>query len=125
MKQFEIRTKVYFVSSDGKVFDIDGIEQSLRLHRGYVYFKRRTVHRLVAKAYCEEWFDECEVHHVDGNRYNNDASNLVCISKLEHKKIHANDIETTIKEEHYKPKRKKRKAKGCFNKKFVINKTNI
>lgn|SRR5574343_242179 len=123
MKQFEIRSRVYFVSSEGKVYNIDGIEQSLRLHRGYVYFKRRTVHRLVAKAYCEEWFDGCEVHHIDHNKLNNDASNLVCISKLEHKKIHANDMELTIKEEPCKePKRKKRKAKQCFNKKFVINK---
>ena len=122
MKQFEIRARVYFVSSEGKVYDIDGIEQSLRLHRGYVYFKRRTVHRLVAKAYCEEWFDECEVHHVDRNKLNNNASNLVCISKLEHKKIHANDMEMALKEEPRKPKRKKRKSKQCFNRKFVINK---
>ena len=122
MKQFEIRARVYFVSSEGKVYDIDGIEQSLRLHRGYVYFKRRTVHRLVAKAYCEEWFDECEVHHIDHNKLNNDASNLVCISKSEHKKIHANDMEMTLKEEPRNPKRKKRKSKQCFNRKFVINK---
>jgi hypothetical protein len=122
MKQFEIRARVYFVSSEGEVYDIDGIEQSLRLHRGYVYFKRRTVHRLVAKAYCEEWFDECEVHHVDRNKFNNNASNLVCISKLEHKKIHANDMEMALKEEPRKPKRKKRKSKQCFNRKFVINK---
>jgi hypothetical protein len=122
MKQFEIRARVYFVSSEGKVFDVNGIEQSLRIHRGYVYFKRKTVHRLVARYYCEEWFDGCEVHHIDHNKLNNDATNLVCISKLEHKKIHANDMEPILKDEHYKPKRKKQKAKQCFNKKFVINK---
>lgn len=122
MKQFEIRAKIYFVSSEGKVYNIDGIEQSLRISRGYQYFRRCSIHRLVAKNYCEEWFDECEVHHVDRNKLHNDVSNLICISKLEHKKIHANDMELTIKEEPYKSKRKKRKAKQCFNKKFVINK---
>jgi hypothetical protein len=121
MKQFEIRARSYFVSSDGKVYNIDGIEQALRLHHNYVYFKRKTIHRLVAKVYCEEWFDGCEVHHIDHNKLNNDVSNLVCISKSEHKKFHANDIQTTIKEVR-KPRKKKKTQKHCFNKKFVINK---
>lgn len=110
MKQFEIRAREYFISSDGKVFSVDGIEQSLRIHRGYYYFKRRTVHRLVAKAYCEDFFEGCEVHHIDHNKLWNDVSNLACISKLEHKKIHANDVETIQKETVFKPKKKKRKA---------------
>ena len=29
-----------------------------------------------------------EIHHVDGNRENNDISNLMCVSKREHSKIH-------------------------------------
>lgn len=36
-------------------------------------------HRLVAKAFpeiCGEWFDGCEVHHKDGNTFNNVATNL-------------------------------------------------
>jgi len=30
-----------------------------------------------------------EVHHIDGNHYNNDSSNLVVTSRSEHMKIHA------------------------------------
>ena len=123
MKQFEIRARIYFVSSEGKVYDINGIEQSLRLHMGYWYFKRRSIHRLVAKAYCCDWFDGCEVHHIDGRKENNTASNLVCISKLEHKKIHAsNSADPILNVETCQTKRRNRKAKQCFNKKFVINK---
>lgn len=37
------------------------------------------VHRLVARAFpeiCGEWFDGCEVDHLDGNPQNNEATNL-------------------------------------------------
>ena len=36
-------------------------------------------HRLVAKAFpeiCGDWFENCEVHHKDGNTFNNNAENL-------------------------------------------------
>ena len=30
------------------------------------------------------------IHHVDGNKYNNDPSNLQAVSPIEHLKIHEN-----------------------------------
>lgn len=53
--------------------------------------KTYAVHRLVAKAFpeiCGEWFEECEVHHIDGNPSNNTAKNLVCLTKEEHIRMH-------------------------------------
>lgn len=45
-------------------------------------------YRLIAKAFpeiCGEWFDGCEVDHLDTNRENNSAFNLrVCTSKENH-----------------------------------------
>ncbi len=47
---------------------------------------------LVAKAFpeiCGEWFDGCEVHHLDHNCENDRADNLAIISAAEHHKLHA------------------------------------
>lgn len=47
--------------------------------------KLLSVHRLVARAFpeiCGEWFDGCEVDHIDTNKHNNIATNLkVCTKK--------------------------------------------
>ena len=50
--------------------------------------KRRTlkVHRLVAKAFpeiCGEWFEGCEIDHIDGVKDNNKATNLKICTKSE------------------------------------------
>lgn len=49
------------------------------------------VSNIVAKAFqdiCGEWFDDCEVHHKDFNPTNNNADNLIILTKEEHKQIH-------------------------------------
>lgn len=51
------------------------------------------VHRLVAFAFpeiCGEWFEGAEVHHIDLNPLNNNAENLIFISKERHKELHNN-----------------------------------
>lgn len=49
------------------------------------------IHILVAKAFpkiCGEWFEGCDVHHIDFNPLNNNANNLIILSKQEHILIH-------------------------------------
>lgn len=49
------------------------------------------VHVLVARAFpeiCGEWFDGAVVHHKDGDRQNNNAENLIILTKDEHNRIH-------------------------------------
>lgn len=37
-----------------------------------------SVHRLVAKHFCSDWYDDCIVNHLDGNPSNNYYLNLEC-----------------------------------------------
>lgn len=46
------------------------------------------VHRLVAKYFSDNYFEECEVHHKDRNRQNNNINNLMCLTKEAHIKLH-------------------------------------
>lgn len=56
-----------------------------------VYVKRRRVreHRYVMEKYLKRKLRRNEeVHHLDGNKFNNDLSNLVVLSKVDHAKLH-------------------------------------
>ena len=74
----------YLISDDGKVFSlISG--RLIKLHiskHGYVYAKfhrEKTfyyVHRLVAEAFVEGWFEGAEVNHKDECKTNNCYKNL-------------------------------------------------
>lgn len=47
----------------------------VRLYRNGIR-KKFSVHRLVAEHFLPEWEEKLEVNHIDGNRFNNAASNL-------------------------------------------------
>tara|TARA_R110000824_G_scaffold359051_1_gene546585 strand:- start:242 stop:688 length:447 start_codon:yes stop_codon:yes gene_type:complete len=59
-----------WINSDGYV-DID------------IQRKTRKVHRLVAEAYIPNPENKQEVDHIDGNKQNNDISNLTWVTHLE------------------------------------------
>lgn len=74
----------YFIREDGKVFHG---ERELKTHldkNGYVQIgittngktKTYKVHRLVAKAFIPNVLNLKEVNHLDGDKRNNDVSNL-------------------------------------------------
>jgi hypothetical protein len=50
-----------------------------------------TVHRLVARAFCEGYADHLEVNHKDGDKLNNAADNLEWVTKSENIK-HAHKL---------------------------------
>lgn len=50
----------------------------------------------------EEWFesrikDGFDVHHVDGNHYNNDPANLILIEGADHLRLHSGSLKAGIK----------------------------
>ena len=66
---------------------------------GYLYcilsinsrIKKFFIHRLVARAFpeiCGEWFEGCDVHHINGNKKENCVSNLTVLQRTMHRKEH-------------------------------------
>ena len=59
---------------------------------GYIFHSRtgRGIHRIVMERYIGRKLKEREVvHHIDGNKKNNDINNLEIMSQSEHAKLHA------------------------------------
>ena len=90
----------YFISSCGDVFSYKDKPRTRKGWRklkpfknrgGYNYIslvdgnrkKRYAIHRLVAEYYCDGYFDGAVVNHIDGNKDNNDYSNLEWITQRE------------------------------------------
>lgn len=84
---------LYFVSDDGKVYsDKYKIRRELsqrRNSRGYLYvnlckngkYKSVCVHRLVANAFLVKAVNKREVNHIDGDKSNNNVSNLEWVDR--------------------------------------------
>ena len=92
---------IYKVSKDGQVMSVRKNKTikpwlniygyySVRLHKDG---NRRTafVHRLIAQAFIPNPDNKSEVNHIDGNKLNNDISNLEWVSHRENI-IHSVDI---------------------------------
>lgn len=90
----------YFVSNQGRIKSYCGysaiILKAEETEKGYlsvkVNSKNERVHRLVAFAFCQydktKKFEDLQVHHIDQNKKNNRAENLLILSPKEHNKIH-------------------------------------
>lgn len=48
----------------------------------------KRINRLVAEAFIEDYSEDKEVHHIDGDITNNRADNLKCLSSKEHHQKH-------------------------------------
>jgi hypothetical protein len=55
--------------------------------------KGKLLHRLVYEKFIGIIPDNYDIHHIDGNRLNNEIYNLQCLSHSEHIKLHAVDRE--------------------------------
>lgn len=100
----------YQVSSWGKVFKkgegLCNIHNYNDCYGGYygvvIDGKYTSLSRSVAKAFpeiCGELKKGYEVHHIDHNRENNRADNLICLSKKEHIQFHRESLITKWKRE--------------------------
>jgi len=79
---------------NGGVHPMQGKRKIVHHHDGYDYLyigngKYQSVHRLVwISANNQEIPRGYQVHHIDGNKRNNNPDNLILLSEREHKKLH-------------------------------------
>lgn len=85
----------YAVDINGNIYSKKSKEWKIRKawksHGGYLYIElckngikyRKAVHRLVARNFCEGWFEGAVVNHRDSNKTNNCADNLEWITQKE------------------------------------------
>lgn len=62
--------------------------------------KRMFYHVLVAKAFpeiCGEWYEGCQVHHINFDSLDNRPENLIVLSPSEHSKLHYKRLPDTFK----------------------------
>lgn len=59
-------------------------------------FKGQQLGRAVYEEFYGPILPGYDVHHIDGNRNNNDISNLILLSHDEHHKIHSGNHEKTL-----------------------------
>ena len=55
-------------------------------HRGKLY------HRVIYEKFVGDIPEDCVVHHIDGNKLNNDILNLEVMSFEEHSRMHKNEF---------------------------------
>jgi hypothetical protein len=74
---------MFEVSDKGAIRNVtNGRLKTIRIDgRGYCATKLGTVHRMVAQAFLPNFTEACVVNHKDGNKSNNNVSNLECITQ--------------------------------------------
>ena len=76
---------------------VEVIDDKHQRFNGVTYLKDRQghftagrgIHRTVWAYYNGEIPDGCEIHHLDGNKANNNVENFQCMTHNEHMKLHA------------------------------------
>jgi hypothetical protein len=65
--------------------------KKVTIRKGYLTYKRKNCHRIIWEQDVGPIPDGYDIHHKDGNKFNNLLSNLECLSKSDHMALHANE----------------------------------
>lgn len=81
---------VYIVSDIGEIYGPSGKLAQSCDKKGYVRFKQKSVHRLVALNFVHGYFDGAEVDHINAVRHDNRKDNLRWVTPAQNK-LYARD----------------------------------
>ncbi len=63
--------------------------KKVNVRHGYMEFGRKPCHRIIWEEDVGPIPEGHDIHHKDGNKFNNLLSNLECLSKADHMRLHA------------------------------------
>ncbi len=83
---------------EGNMPPIETVNNSQKKCHGFTFYKNNhgrwvgsiSLHRFIWTYFNGEIPDGYEIHHCDFDKENNDISNLILLTEVEHRKIHAN-----------------------------------
>lgn len=112
MLKKQYRDTNYFVTEDGKVFRGERQLKPYRQSKGYLrvdvwYEKQKTVtyaHRMIAETFLPNTKNHCCINHKDGNKANNNISNLEWVSNSENIHHRQEVLRVGVNEKHSKTK---------------------
>lgn len=94
---FCIFTKMQFMDRrNGEIFYSESSGRNFIKINGK--FMRYAIY--VAKTHpetCGEWFEGCEVHHLNGIKTDDRPENLICLTKAEHHRVHTKAVDVFYK----------------------------
>lgn len=93
---------IYAVNKQAQIQGIKRIYKHYSIqHDGYVVitgdtpYEKVLLHRKIMEEHLQRKLLSTEiVHHIDGNKQNNNISNLQIVTRAEHLKIHHNELQT-------------------------------
>lgn len=92
----------YGIENGKQYAEYNGIKYWLRESQGYYYSGARAIgikkvmmlHRMVFINHYGEIKKGYHIHHIDGNKDNNEIENLICLSASDHEKLHTKNWST-------------------------------
>lgn len=87
----------YFACDSGDIMNqVDFLQQVLEgdylqvtICDGYGNSKTIDVHRIIALAFCPKTKERNEVHHINGDKQDNNSRNLLWVTRSEHVRLHS------------------------------------
>lgn len=88
--QLKFKNKVYenyLIDENGVIYDLNGNIQETYQNQGRPIFKKVAVHRYVMHSF-NGYREGMDIHHLNGDKFDNRLCNLVYLSSSEHISLH-------------------------------------